>query len=217
MRACRFTPWNLLAARFVVELGSQRTDEPRDERRQLLHVRRHPRQQSAGDCCAGATHGACQLIGRRLGIGAQPLRSRLAFGSLDPGIVANDARGIVHPLFSAATTRLDRRGRFLRQGVPVPLFAGRGPCGIALHLIADAQHQLRGRLVHLELDRFEMAATAGTFVDHRASNRQEWEGLFDRELGVALRLNLGHDGRAHAIEQQTNGGRRSRGAAPTLN
>ena len=92
-----------------------------------------------------------------------------------------------------------------------------GGFGCVFHLVADAQHQLRGRAVHLELDGFEVAAPAGALIHDHAPNRQKWEGLFDRKFGITLGLNLGHDARVHAIEQQPNSRRLSGRATPALN
>ena len=216
MGAGGFTPRDLFATRFLVELRSQCADEPGNECEELPHIRSDPRQQAVGDRGARATDGAAELIARRLRIRAQSFRRRLAFGRLDIGIVADDPRGVVHALFTDTTVRLNCRGSLFGKRVAVDAVTV-GSLGGSLDFVADAQDQLRGRFIHLELDRFEVATTARAFVHHGAPNRQKREGLFDRKLGVALRLNLGDDGRAHTVEQQANSRRLGGGAAPALN
>ena len=77
-------------------------------------------------------------------------------------------------------------------------------CGNGFEAVkAVAEHQPDLMLLDIQmpkLDGFEVAAPTGAFIHDRAPNRQEWERLFYREVGIALGLNLGHDGRAHAVE-----------------
>jgi hypothetical protein len=62
-----------------------------------------------------------------------------------------------------------------------------------------------------------MASATCAFIPHWAPDCQKGKRLLDRELSVALGLNLGHDGGADAIELQANDRRFGSRPAPALN
>ena len=177
-------------------------------------MRGDAREEPFGNGALGASGGTRQLIGRVACEGSEAIRDGHVFRLLRALVVSDDPRRVVCLNLLRRTAR-PNDGRVIGHRVPRAIVFS-GIFGVAWNLIADAQDELGRLFVHPQLDRFEVTASPGGFVDHGAPNREERKRLLDRQRGCRLRLELRDDGRIDSVQLKAHRRRFGGGTAPAL-